>query len=67
MKTRIGLASSFGWVRFPERDLPLHYCWELPNGDLRFSRKGGSFCVVQHEGERPFVKPMMSKAGKADR
>ena len=62
---RIGLPSSFGWVRDSSRDTGPLEAWELPSGEIRYTAKGLRFCVVMdHNGVR--IKPMMTKAGSKD-
>jgi hypothetical protein len=62
MSPRMGFPSSFGWVRYPDADIPNAHCWELPNGEFMFIPKDGSFCIVKYEGDsRPLIKPMRTK------
>ena len=62
---RIGLPSSFGWVRDPSRDTGPLEAWELPSGEIRYTAKGLRFCVVRDAGGTR-IKPMMTKAGSKD-
>jgi hypothetical protein len=62
MNPRMGFPSSFGWVRYPDADIPNAICYELPSGEFMFIPKDGRYCLVKYDGDTyPTIKPMRTK------